>query len=318
MGNLNSYMQVGICPTMLLPESFADPTVHRQAVRMGCDLKDYDALELYLCDDDDVAGEEIKILKDSGKVINYNSPGQFQLPGAYDAGSDDPAVRRNARAFAYKHLDYATQLGAKLFVVTSCPDVPEKRNIIRERFAEFTRDIASYAKERDIYLVIEPIERHRFKKLLLGPTDYVAEFIRDLRDQGVENLSLMLDAGHLPLMEESFEEALRISNEVGLKHVHLGDAMLDEKHPLYGHTHPPMCVRGGIFSMDIIVEQLVALIECGYLDENRKSIPRISFEVRSYEGVSAETSAKVHYERLTWAFEQALERRRRIEHVLRI
>ena len=305
---LAAYMDLGICPSMLMPGSFTDSKEHLRALRMGCRLEQYRALDLYLTDNDEIAREEIRILREQDKIINYNSPAQFQNFGAYNAGSELACERQGALDFAKKHLDYAAEIGADLFVVTSCPDVPERRQQIHERFSSFMQSVCQYARERHIHVVIEPIERHRFKKLFLGPTEEVAAFIRQLRLQGCDNLSIMVDFGHLPLMEEDLDAVIAASCSVGMRHVHFGDAILCPSHPLYGHMHPPMCGRQGSYAMEDIARQFSALLACGYLGGPRKEKPRVSLEVRPYEGVSAQVSTLVHYKRMESALMSALER----------
>ena len=300
-------MNLGISPTMLMPESFESAKVHLQAVRMGCSLSDYTALDLYLAEDDAVAKEEVKELKNSGKSINYNSPAQFQCFGTYNAGSFDATERQNAYDLAKKHLDYAAEIGSRLFVVTSCPDVPEQRAAVLDYFAQFLEKVCAYAKQREIQVLIEPIERHRFKKLLLGPTENVAAFIRELQGRGYDNLGIMVDFGHLPLMEEDCASVLNASMPVGLHHAHFGDAILEPSHVLYGHMHPPMCERQGCYSMDDITMQFAQLLRCGYLGDKGAKKPLVSLEVRPYSGVSPVTSARVHFERMSAAFRGALE-----------
>ena len=279
---LAAYMDLGICPSMLMPGSFTDSKEHLRALRMGCRLEQYRALDLYLTDNDEIAREEIRILREQDKIINYNSPAQFQNFGAYNAGSELACERQGALEFAKKHLDYAAEIGADLFVVTSCPDVPERRQQIHERFSSFMQSVC--------------------------PTEEVAAFIRQLRLQGCDNLSIMVDFGHLPLMEEDLDAVIAASCSVGMRHVHFGDAILCPSHPLYGHMHPPMCGRQGSYAMEDIARQFSALLACGYLGGPRKEKPRVSLEVRPYEGVSAQVSALVHYERMESALMSALER----------
>ena len=102
---LAAYMDLGICPSMLMPGSFTDSKEHLRALRMGCRLEQYRALDLYLTDNDEIAREEIRILREQDKIINYNSPAQFQNFGAYNAGSELACERQGALDFAKKHLE---------------------------------------------------------------------------------------------------------------------------------------------------------------------------------------------------------------------
>ena len=306
--SVHSYMTLGISPTMLIPASFSNSKEHLRAVEMGCDLTEFTALDLYLTEDDFVAQEECALLRASGKKINYNSPVQLQMFGAYDAGSERESERLGALDLMKKHLDYAAELNSTLFVATSCPDVPDRRNSVIHYYEEFMYKVCHYAKERNIQIVIEPIERHRFKKLLLGPTRETVSFVQKMQENGCENLSIMIDFGHLPLMEESVEHAVETSLLVGLRHVHFGDAILVPDHVLYGHMHPAMCERQSCYSIQDIAQQFAVLFQYGYFNCSPYSEekPTVSIEVRPYIGVSAKTSAAVHFERLQTAMNMAL------------
>lgn len=304
---ITDYLDLGVCAAMLTPESFESDGAHLRAIELASALEQYTALDVFLAGDAEIAKEELRILRASGKNIRYNSPVQLQRFGAFDAGSEDAQARENALELMKKHLDYAAQLDAKLCVTASCPDVPERRESVRAYYKEFMHKACAYAKPLGITIVVEPIERHRFKKLLLGPTQEVSAFIQELRTEGTENAGLMIDFGHLPLMEESLEQALDASKAAGLSHVHFGDAVLKPDHPLYGHMHPAMCGRGGSFSMQDITQQMLGLFRFGYLDRTGKRAAAASLEVRPYDGVSAKTSAKVHFERMQSALDAALE-----------
>ena len=182
----------------------------------------------------------------------------------------------------------------------------ERRPELMKLYMEYFMALAEHVKQYNMNIVIEPIERHRFKQLILGPTPECAAFIAEAQKNGADNAHLMMDIHHLPLMEENLDDAIAAYLPVGLIHVHMGDAVLDPNNVFYGHTHPPVAVQGGMFDLPELTEQFVKLFECGFIPktpgEKRASI---SLEVRPYTGVSEQTSIQFMYEKMKSAFDAA-------------
>ena len=116
----------------------------------------------------------------------------------------------------------------------------------------------------------------------------------------------MLDIAHLPLMEETMEAATREVLRAGLIHVHMGDAVLDEKSVFYGHTHPPVGVHNGTFDLVELTHQFMVLFECGYIPHTTgQKRANISLEVRPYPGCDELTSIRLMYEKMKTACDLA-------------
>lgn len=307
MTNFDARVRFGFSPTMLFPESFEDTLVHFKAIDVACSYPGYETFETYLPEDKAMREALIRKMKATEKVLNYNTPGILQLDGPYNPCSDDVAIRQQALNFAKMHVDFAAEAGSPLFVVTGCVDKGEEmRPELLKRHMEYFLQVAEYCKKFNITTVVEPIERHRFKKLILGPTRDCAAFIAEAQKNGADNAHLMMDIAHLPLMEETLEEAIAASLPVGLVHVHMGDAVLDPTSVFYGHTHPPVGVQKGTFDLPELTDQFVQLFECGFIPrEAGGERASISLEVRPYPGVSEETSIRFMYEKMKSACDAA-------------
>ncbi len=310
MPRINDYVKFGISPSMLYPPSFEDDYAHLAAVCACCELDGYESMETFLPDNAAIRKFEIQRMQQAGVTLHYNTGLMFQIDGPCNAGSDDPSERAGALAAMKNQIDYAAEAQAPLIVVTGCPDKgPEKRPTILARYTEYFLGVCAHAKQYGITVVLEPIERDIFKKLLLGPTPECAAFIKHAQEQGYDNAMLMLDAAHLPLMGEEFEPALEQSLAVGLCHIHMGNAVHDQNSVFYGHTHPPVCVHGGVFGFEEQAEQFYLLLKHGFIPtEPGAKRPSISLEVRPYPGVSEKTSAQFMYETMNSAFLKALAR----------
>lgn len=308
MNKLNDYIRLGISPSMLFPLSFDDELEHLCAWDRCCRFKEYQSFETFLPSDAFLRKTEITKMKQAGKILNYNTPGYFQLDGAYNPCSDDPATRKHALAAMKQHISYAAEADCSLLVMTGAPDKGQaRRSALLDLYSEFFLECARYALTYGITIAIEPIERGRFKDLILGPTPECASFIKEMQNRGASNARLILDTAHLPLMEETMDTALASCLEAGLSHVHMGNAVLDPSSQFYGHTHPPIGVQKGLFDCEELASQFAALIRAGYIPSSPGSgQASVSLEVRPYPGVSGETSAQVMYEKVSCAFQEAL------------
>ena len=309
MITFDDYICFGISPSMLFPSSFDDELEHFSAIDRCCRLPGYRCFETFLPSNPALRREEIKRMKEYGKILNYNTPGYFQLEGDYNASSDDPSQRKHALEAMKLQIEYAAEARCTLMVFTATPDKgPEKRPTLIKRYEEFFLECADLAGRYGMTAALEPIERGRYKNLILGPTAECAAFIKDMQRQGASNARLILDVAHLPLMEETMEEALGYCMDAGMAHVHMGNAVTDPASSFCGHTHPPIGVQYGCYDCPEIAAQLEMLLRAGYIpSEPGAKRATISLEARPYPGVSGLTSAQVMYEKMCAAFRDALE-----------
>ena len=128
-----------------------------------------------------------------------------------------------------------------------------------------------------------------------------------MKQSGADNAGLMLDLAHLPLMEETLDSALHAAKIVGIRHIHMGNAVLNPAHPYYGHMHAPIGIQDGEFDVPELISQFEKLMQISYIAEKpQKQRATISLEVRPYPGASEETSIMLMYEKMKYAFDQAV------------
>ncbi len=307
---LERYIRFGISPTVLFPECTQGPLQHLAAFTKAAVFPGYEMLETFLPDDDKVRAEEIRIAREEGKGINYNFPIDFQVPGRYNPCSFSDEELRSAIDYACLHIEHAAEAGSHIIAITSGPDyMPGEREKEYARFAEYLRAISSKCREHGIGIAIETAERHRFKKLLMGPSLESAMFIRGLRDEGLDNVYLMVDTAHCPLMEEDPIDVLHNSLIAGINHIHIGNAVVsNERSIFYGHTHPAIGIPDGCYDVSDVAIFLKELFRCGYLRKNTEysERPCLSYEMRCYDGTSPMLSAKVAHDKMDAAFMEAL------------
>ena len=307
MPEMKDYIKPGISAPMLYPGAYDDDRRHLDAIRAACRLPDYEILDVCLPLDPEIRREEMELLRRSGRQVYLNAPTVLQQGGAYDPCADEAETRERALALMLDHIRYAGELEAPVLVYTAGPDRGEAlRPLLLERFFEFMSRCEQEAERQGVTLALEPIERHRFKELFLGPTEECCAFTERLRAAGCGQMGIMVDITHLPLMEEEVGPAFARSMEIGVSHVHLGSAVLDAGSPFYGHTHPPLGVEHGLFDTEELAQQLQCMIRCGYISALGRA--PMSFEVKPLPGCTPEETAAVQYEKLRAAFAAAAER----------
>ena len=293
---------------MLYPKSFEDTLTHFTAIQKCCEIPLYESFETYLPENKAMRKSCIQAMRENEKILHYNSPGILHLEGPYYPCSNDKEIRDRALDYTKMHIEFAAEAESPMFVATACKDQGEKcRPELMKRYTEYFLEAADYCKQFHMEIILEPIERHRFKQLLLGPTSECARFILQMKQAGADSAGLMLDLAHLPLMEETLEIALHAAETVGIRHIHMGNAVLNPVHPYYGHMHAPIGIQNGEFDVPELTSQFEKLIQFGYItDKPQKQRATVSLEVRPYPGGSEETSIMLMYEKMKYAFDQAV------------
>ncbi len=310
MIDIKDYFAFGTSVALLYPEAVISQERHLAAFAKCAKLPGYETLETFLSTDEKIRKAEINIAKEEGKIINYNFTVDFQLGGEFDPGNENPQYRKQALDLAKMHVDFAHEAGSKVIGMTSGMDHgKEKREATMEYFTDYMVDLATYAKQAGIVLTLEPVERGKFKNLLLGPTTEICAFIEKMRGLGHDNVEVLFDTAHMPLMEEDQIEALKLAYKTGIGHIHMGNAIIrNEKNPLFGHFHPPIGIADGEYDVDEAALFFKELISLGYLSNKPTTDKKcISLEMTAYPGVSQELSAQVAYQKITSAWQKAIE-----------
>jgi sugar phosphate isomerase/epimerase len=149
--------------------------------------------------------------------------------------------------------------------------------------------------------MLEPFDTQVDKKFLYGSTEACVRLIESLRPE-VDNLGIELDMAHVPLMGETFAQAISTAAPY-LERVHLGNCVLqDHDHPRYGDTHPPIGYPGGEIDVPELVEILTHLMEIGYLSTARRG--SLVMEMTPWPEWSVEDTVSDSMARLVEAWQQ--------------
>ena len=136
--------------------------------------------------------------------------------------SADPAVRAEAAAATRANLDSAAALGAPLIcgplgaplgVFSGAPPTAEEK----ARSADYLREVAPYAQERGVTIVLEYL--NRFEMYL---TNTAADLAALVREVGHPSVRMMYDTFHAHIEEKDLRAALQECKDM-LVHVHLSE-----------------------------------------------------------------------------------------------
>lgn len=196
----------------------------------------------------------------------------------------DESERAQSLYAVRKAIPQARTLGAVGIAVLSGPD-PGAANRAKATSALLDSLVSICREAGDLPVHMETFDRDIDKKCLIGPTEEAVALAKRVRSQ-VRNFGLMIDLSHLPLLKETSKQSLTAAKDV-LTHIHVGNAVVDPKHPQYGDLHPRFGLEGSANDVDELAEFLNVLFEIGYLGKGVRRI--VTVEVKPVPNETAES-----------------------------
>ncbi|AQS57158.1 sugar phosphate isomerase/epimerase family protein [Novibacillus thermophilus] len=186
---------------------------------LGFDILEVAALGLVNLPDEKL--ERLKQLAEQHNVILTAGIG---LPKEYDVSSSDATVRRNGIAFMKKVMDAMYQAGIDRVggtVYSYWPadySHPFDKPTARKHSIESVKELAEYARQYDITLLIETL--NRFEQFLLNDAEEAVSYVKEVDEP---NVKVMLDTFHMNIEEDNIADAIRYTGD-HLGHLHIGEA----------------------------------------------------------------------------------------------
>lgn len=299
--HFSSYMKLGINHHLLFPEVFKDWNAHENTLVQVLSFREFEVIDLFLCPESPRLEREIKLIQNSKKEVVYNCP-LFLDDNNLNPNSTDKDIHKATCRATLNYLQLARRIGARKIVVASGPDGGDEcRQVETNRFKEYLYELCTAAKP-EVKVLIEPFDRSIGKNLLVGPTREAVKLIKELREEGINNIGILIDMAHVSLLGETFEEALSLST-LYLEHIHLGNCVMkDPDSPYYGDTHPPLGIRGGENDIPELERFLRALVKVKYL--NSKQRPTVTLEMRPYPDVELKTTIAILINKMEKAWQE--------------
>jgi sugar phosphate isomerase/epimerase len=181
----------------------------------------YDALELHVRDPKRYNPKEIRAAAEGyGLSICAAANGMEYTLGGLSLIDDDPGRREQATVRMLEHIDFASELGARLIVGIMRGNIPRGKPAAgyRDRFAQALGRICDYAAQKQVPVVLESILRY-INNYLNGVHETM-DFITAL---GYKNLSLHIDTHSMALEEKNLKESILYCKNKPLGYVHYSD-----------------------------------------------------------------------------------------------
>ena len=284
--SLQSYMQVGIVHFMAYPECLKGEGPIYDTLTKIVEDDFFSAVEITWIKDPAERQRVKTLLASSHMTVGFGAQPAL-LTQKLNLNSFDPGDRKRAVDQVKACADEAAEVGAQAVAVLSGPDPGGRRDEAMKLLIDSLRDLAGYARGKGLRLILESFDAKYDKKCLIGPHKDALVVCKALRKDFPE-FGIMVDLSHLPIQEETPKKALGTLKKPNIAHIHIGNCVKRQGHPLYGDQHPRFGVPGGENDVPQVVEYLKELFEIGYLAKGRR--PVVAFEVKPAAG---ETSGAI-------------------------
>jgi sugar phosphate isomerase/epimerase len=299
---LHHYARIGLVHHMLYPQCLEDPAAHVETLQQFALRPDIETFDCCLPYGDAAQAVLIRAIRACGKQELVFATHFFPLR-KLSFTSVAPHEQAQIRMIVKDMVRQAAAIGATGFIFASGGPTPaEAKPAHRSAFTDFCHWLCAELKPHGITALLEPFDTTIDKRFLYGPTAECVALIESLRPE-VDNLQIELDMAHLPLMGESFEQAIRTVAPY-LKRVHLGNCVLRNKSdPRYGDTHPPMGYPGGEIDVQELTVILRLLAEVGFLRREQRG--NLLVEMTPWPGKTVDETVADNFRRLNQAWQNA-------------
>jgi len=300
--DIRRYARLGLVHHMLYPKCMEDPDDHVRTLLEFVRRADIETLECCLPYGTERRRTLIPAVRGCGKQDVAFALHLFPLR-KLSFTTPAPHEQAQVRMIVADMIECAVAIGAAGLVFASGGPPPDQATDVHlAAFADFCRWLCAEVKTAGMTAMLEPFDTSIDKKYLYGPTTRCVALIESLAPQ-VDNLGIELDMAHVPLMGESFEDAIRTAAP-HLKRVHLGNCILkDSSHPLYGDKHPPIGLEGGEVDVPQLAGILRCLLDVGFLSVQERG--SLVIEMTPWPGKTAQETIRDAWERLDRAWRDA-------------
>ena len=221
----------------------------------------------------------------AGAQVVFNGGDAVRRLGM-DLSSLDEEKRTASVESGKRLIDQCYQEKARIMhVVTGKYTGEEEKDAMLAAFEKSLAELCAYAVEageQEEYVLtvsVETGDRYYDRHYLLGPTNEAVAIVRRVKEK-YENVGILLDQSHFPVMREDPHKALWQARDY-LSHVHIGNSYVkDMEKPYFGDKHLPFGVPDSEVGVEELARFLTTLREIGFFD--RTSVtrkPLVSFEV---------------------------------------
>lgn len=193
----------------------------------------FDVLEVGAAGIVNMSDENLYSLRSEAEKYNITLTAGIGLPKENDVSSQDENIRQNGIDFMKKIIDALHKAGIRKIggtIYSYWPvdyTKPINKPEARKQSIKSMRELADYAAQYDITLLIETL--NRFEQFLVNDAKEAVELVKDI---GKDNVKVMLDSFHMNIEEDFIADAIRYTGDY-LGHFHIGEC--NRKVPGKGH-----------------------------------------------------------------------------------
>ena len=276
--SLQSYMKVGIVHFMAFPECTKGEGPIYDTLTKIVEDDFFSSVEVTWIKDPAERKRVRSLLAASQMAVGYGAQPPL-LMGKLNLNSFDAGERQKAIDQVKACTDEAAEIGAKAIAVLSGPDPGEKRDEAFRLLVDSLHQLAAYAKDKGLRFILESFDYKYDKKCLIGPAKDALALSKAMK-KDFPDFGIMVDLSHLPIQDESPKKSLGTLKKMHIAHIHIGNAVKQQGHSLYGDLHPRFGTPGGENDVPQLVDFLKALFEIEYLGKGKR--PIVAFEVKPY------------------------------------
>jgi len=279
-------MQLGIVHFMLYPQVIEGEGPIVETARVIAEDDFFEVIEVGPIKDQRVWAELKGLIEGAHMSVGVGAqPGL--LINKLNLAAEGETARQAAVDNVRGSIDQAYFLGARLLALLDGPGSypgEERKAAAIDQLVRSLSELCAYAEGRGtddlLTISLENFDQSVDKRSLIGPTKDAAEVAARVKEEHT-NFGLTVDLSHLPLLDETPQEALAAARD-HLVHIHVGNCLMkDVNHPVYGDNHPPLGVEGGENDVQELVEFLEALFDIRYFTKELPTgRPVVTFEVK--------------------------------------
>lgn len=221
----------------------------------------FTAIEITKIADDETRDKVKHMLEQSHMKVCYGAQPRLLGPGLNPNDVDEEG-RKKAEETLLEAIDEAQYMGAKGIAFLTGKWNEETKEEAYSQLLKTTRNICSYAAEKNMMVELEVFDFDMDKAALIGPAPYAAEFAADMRKTH-NNFGLLVDLSHFPTTYETSRFVIQTLKPY-ITHLHFGNAVVIKGCEAYGDKHPRLGFPNSANDTDQLVDFLTVLKQEGF------------------------------------------------------
>lgn len=284
MINIKEYANIGIVHFMAFPATMKGegPVVETFSKIAHDDY--FDAVEVTWVKSSRDRKKIKEIAKSSKIIMRYGAQ-----PRLLTTGLNPNAINEDDRIEAEKTLieaiDEAESLGCPGIAFLSGKYEDSTKDTAYAQLIKTTKNLCSYAKNKNMSITLEIFDYDIDKKSLIGPTSLAKKFCDEIKKE-YSNFGLMVDLSHIPMYYESLSESIDPIKD-DIVHLHIGNTVIKEGCPGYGDQHIGFGFPNSENDVQEVEKFIQHCIKTGVLNKDNKKV--LSFEVKPFGDELPET-----------------------------